>query len=162
MSEFSKITLDGGNDCIEAVQRLMPLAEEQVAIFSQALEPLLYDQIELCDRLSALARKNKRSQIRIIAQSTRNAVANGHCLVRLAQRLSSYVQIRIPSTPELQRFEQSWLIIDDHSICQIANPQRWEGYVIEHDRLHVRKQLELFNQAWESSQPDVHSRRLEI
>ena len=162
MNDSSTEILDGSADCVRAIRHLLNQAVTQVAIFSQNLEPQLYNHQQVFEQLAQLARKDKYSQVRIIAQQTRNAVADGHALVRLAQRLPSYVTIRTPTTPELQRFEQSWLIIDDHSICELTNPQRWEGKLIQFDRKYVRDQLQFFNDAWEHSQPDSNSRRLGI
>ena len=162
MEETSVKPLENGQDCIDAVREVVESAEDNIAIFSQNLEPLLYNHLDLCERFSILARKHRNSGIRIIVQNTRSAVADGHCLVHLAQKLSSYVQIRTPTTPELQRFEQSWIIADRHSICEISNPQRWEGQLILHNRLHVKTQLEFFDHAWENSEPDIHTRRLSI
>ncbi len=155
-------TLTDRQDCSDAVHHLIGSAERYIAIFSQQLEPLLYNVPEICEQMSQLARKNRYTQIRIIAQQTRSVASQGHCLIQLAQKLSSYVQIRTPNTPELQRFAQSWLIVDDHSICEISNPDRYEGKVIEHDRVHVASQLEFFENAWENSVPDVNTRRLSI
>lgn len=162
MEKTSVKTLTNRQDCSDAVQHLISTADRYVAIFSQQLEPVLYNIPIVCDQLSQLARKNRISQVRIIAQQTRSAAADGHCLIHLAQKLSSYVQIRTPNTPELQRFTQSWLIIDDHSICEISNPERYQGTLIEHDRMHVSSQLEFFDEAWENSVPDVNTRRLHI
>lgn len=149
-------------DCSAAVHHLISAAERQIAIFSQQLEPLLYNHQEVCDQIFQLARKNRYTQVRIIVQQTRSVAAEGHCLIQLAQKLSSYVQIRTPNTAELQRFGQSWLIIDDHSICEISNPERYEGKLIEHDRVYVSTQLDFFDNAWENSVPDANTRRLSI
>ena len=148
--------------CTDAVSQLVNQAQREVAIFSQQLEPLLYNHAEICEALSQLARKSKLSRIRIIAIQTRNVLAQGHCLITLAQRLSSYVQIRNPSTTELKRFSESWLIIDNHSMCRINNPDRYEGKLIESDRLEVKNQLEFFDNAWENSSPDPNVRQLNI
>lgn len=162
MENISVTTLTNQQECTEAVHRLIESAQRHICIFSQQLEAPLYNHQKICDLLSELARKNRHSSIRILAQQTKSIAADGHCLIQLAQRLSSSVQIRNPTTTELQRFSKSWLIADDHSIVQIDNPQRYEGSVVENDRIHVRTQLEFFDHAWENSQPDQNTRRLNI
>ncbi len=149
-------------ECAEAAKRLILSAHSQVAIFSQQLEPLIFNQPAICQKLSEIARSHRNAEIRIIAQSTRSVAASGHCLIELAQRLPSSVQIRIPQTDELQHFRESWLIVDDHSILQINNPERYEGNVVEQNRLHVKTSLEFFNHAWENSQQDQNTRRLSL
>jgi hypothetical protein len=162
MDKSSVKALTDKSECSEAVQQLINSSERVIAIFSQQLEPLLYNHRIVCEQVSQLARKNQYTQVRIIAQQTRSAASSGHCLIQLAQKLSSYVQIRTPNTPELQKFSQSWLIIDDHSMCEISDPERYEGKLIEHDRIYVKKQLDFFDHAWEHSVPDINTRRLSI
>jgi hypothetical protein len=162
MNNTSAKPLTDRQECSAAIRQLVEQAELNIAIFTQQLEPLLYNHQDICEQISQLARKNRHSMIRIIAQQTRSAASEGHCLIQLAQKLSSYIQIRTPTTPELKRFSQSWLIIDNHSICEITNPERYEGKLVQDSKLYVSKQLEFFDQAWENSEPDMHTRRLHI
>lgn len=162
MSELQVETINSREQCADAVKRLIESARSQVAIFSQQLEPLLYHQPAVCQKIAQLARNPQHASVRIIAQSTRSVSSQGHCLIDLAQRLPSAIQIRIPQTEELQHFSESWLIVDDHAIVQISDPQRYEGSVIENDRLHVKSQLDFFNHAWENSEQDQNTRRLSL
>ena len=161
MEDTSVTALDSRDDCVSAVAKLVDAADLHIAMFTQRLEPLLYNHREICESISRLARKNRHSRIRIIAQDTRSA-AEGHCLMTLAQQLSSSIQIRIPASRELQRFEKSLLIIDDHSMAVIDDPERYEGKLIENNRLHIKTELAFFDDAWENSLPDPNSRRLHI
>lgn len=162
MEQTNVSALTSRQECAEAVARVIESAELHVAIFSQVLEPELLNHPEICNHLSVLARKNRHSGIRIIAQQTRSVATEGHCLIPLAQRLTTAIQIRVPATSELQHFSESWVIADDHSFCRINNVERFEGEVIEHNRLQVRTSLEFFDHAWENSEPDMHTRRLHI
>ena len=162
MDTTSVTTLTSREDCIEAASDLISTAEMRVAIFSQQLEATLYNRETICDHVSELARKNRHTDIRILAQQTRRVAADGHCLIRLAQRLSSSIQIRIPDTAELQNYTKSLLIIDDHSMMLIDNPERYEGTLVKDNRLHVRPTLEFFDLAWENSLPDQNTRPLRI
>lgn len=162
MENTSVITLINRQECSDAVHEVIASAQQSIAIFSQHLEPLLYNHFEVCDVLSNLARKNRHSSIRILAQNTRSSASEGHCLITLSQRIPSSMQIKIPNTPELKRFSESWLIADNHTICQINNPDQYEGSLIKNNHLHVKAKLEFFNHAWENSQPDQHTRRLSI
>lgn len=161
-NETSTKTLLGKQDCIEAVDQLIVQAERHVALFTQQLEPDLYNNDLVCDHLAKIARTNRLASIRIIAKDTRTVLSQGHCLINLAQRLSSFIQIRNPATPELQRFSESWLLVDQSGFCRINNPDRFEGTLFSNDRLQVKDQMEFFDNAWENSQPDPNIRRLNI
>ena len=147
---------------MEAVEQIIEQANKNIAIFSQQLEPLLFNRPAVCDKISLIARSNRSSRIRIIAQSTKSVLAQGHCFISLAQRLSSFVEIRNPTTQELRSFAESWLIIDNHSICELNNPDRYEGSLIMQDRPLIKEKLEFFDYAWENSNPDPNIRRLHI
>ena len=162
MEKTTVTALNGRDESVEAVQRLIDSAQSRICIFSQQLEPLLYNRQSVCQAISRLARSHRHAEIRLIAQSTRAVASNGHCLIDLAQRLPSSIQIRIPATEELQHFRESWLIVDDHSIVQLDNAERYEGSLIENDRLHVKTQLDFFNHAWENSEQDQNTRRLSL
>ena len=162
MSDISVTTLNGREDCVDAIEQIIGQAEKNIAIFSQQLEPLLYNRPAVCDKISLMARNNRQARIRILAQSTKSVLAEGHCFISLAQRLSSFVEIRNPATPELRSFADSWLIVDNHSICELNNPDRYEGKLIESDRPLVKERLEFFDLAWENSDPDPNIRRLHI
>ena len=162
MNDLSVTTLNGREDCVEAVEQIIEQVDKNIAIFSQQLEPLLYNRSAICDKISLLARSNRSSRIRIIAQSTKSVLAQGHCFISLAQRLSSFVEIRNPTTQELRSFGESWLIIDNHSICEINNPDRYEGSLIQQDRPLIKEKMEFFDYAWEYSNPDPNVRRLHI
>lgn len=154
--------LEDKEQCSEAVLLTAAMAELELCLFSQNLEPLLYNRSEFCDLLSTLARKNRRSHIKIIAQDTRNAVSEGHCLISLMRRLSSSIQIRIPATEELKRFSESWLIADQNNMVQLNDPDRYQGTLVRDDRIHVKPRLEYFLHAWEFSEPDPYSRNLHL
>ena len=162
MRDISVKTLNGRADCVDAIEQIIDQAEKHIAIFSQQLEPLLYNRPEVCDKLSMMARSNRQTRIRILAQSTKSVLAEGHCFISLAQRLSSFIEIRNPTTPELRSFAESWLIVDNHSICELNSPDRYEGKLVESDRPLVKERLEFFDYAWENSTPDPNIRRLHI
>lgn len=162
MTESSVTTLTSQQECLQAVEQLSTSIEYEIALFTQELEPSLYNHEAFCDSISQLARANRHTRIRILAQQTRSVATDGHCLIRLAQRLSSSIQIRIPATPELQHFTESWFIADDHSFMRLKEPERYAGTLLLANRMEVKKQLEFFNHAWENSDVDQHTRRLSL
>ena len=162
MGDISVTTLNGREDCVDAIEQIIVAADKNIAIFSQRLEPLLYNRPVVCDKISLLARSNRHARIRILTQSSKSVLADGHCFISLAQRLSSYIQIRNPNTQELRGFAESWLIIDNHTICELNNPDRYEGSLVLQDLPLVKEKLEFFDYAWENSDPDPNVRRLHI
>ena len=162
MTDTSSILLDNRNDCVEAVKTLILGCVGRLHLVTQRLEPELYNDAEIYDHLSAVATSNRNTEIRIIAQDTRVAANQGHCLIHLAQKLPTYVKIRTTVTPTHRNFRESWLISDDSAYMRLRNPDRYEGYYELDNKLESRSYLERFTEMWEASEPDQNTRRLSL
>lgn len=160
----NKLTIDIDNKALsqEIVVSLIEQAKNSIALLSQNLEPSLYNQTEVCQAIQALITKNRKAKIRIICKNTQQATHQGHCLINLAQNLSSFIELRKPNTKEIQQFQQSWLLIDDMAYCKIKNIERYIGTASFNQKLIVKESLDFFNHAWENSEVDQQTRRLSL
>lgn len=162
MEETSSIALSGRSESLEAARTLILGATQQVYLFTQRLEAELYNDAEIYDHLSQLAADNRKTDIRIIAHDTRAAASQGHFLIRLAQKLPSFVQIRTTVTPEQRNFRESWLLVDDGAFMRLRNLERYEGYYELDNKLECRSYIAEFIDAWEACQGDRNTRRLSL
>lgn len=162
MEDSSSIILSGRSDCKDAARTLILGSIGRVYLVTQKLEAELYNDAEIYDHLSELATGNRNADIRIIAHDTRVAANRGHFLIHLAQRLPSFVQIRLTVTPEHRNFRESWLIADDSAYMRIRNPERYEGYYELDNKLECRSYYDDFIEMWEACEQDQNTRRLSL
>jgi hypothetical protein len=162
MEESSSQKLNGRNDCAECVKTLIGTSRQKIYIICESLDATIYSDKEVFDHMSNLAIHNRKTDIRIIAHDTRVASQDGHFLIRLAQKLPTFVKIRTIVMPLDKKFSENWLIIDDRSYMRIRNPHRYEGYFEMDNRLECRILLERFDEIWEASTPDHNTRRLSL
>lgn len=162
MRTNSSKLLDGRNDCQHCVRELIELATRRVYLIGTSLEADLYNYKYLYDHLAALAARNRKTDIRMIAHDTHVAARSGHYLILLAQRLPTFAQIRTTVTREHRKFNESWLIIDDIAFMRIKNLASYEGYFDADNKLECRSLAQTFDEIWEASQPDQNTRRLAI
>ena len=162
MEETSSELLDSRSDCRVCARELILLAKQRVYIISQKLEPDLYNTREIYQHLSNLATNNRKTDIRIIAHDTRLAANQGHYLIKLAQKLSSFVQIRTTVTRAHRQFFESWLIIDDIAYMRIRNPTQYGGNFETSNKLETRSFITRFEEIWEACQVDQNTRRLSL
>ena len=146
----------------EAAVKLVAMAKRSICILSQELEPTLYNQTALCQHISQLIRHNSRCHIKIVCKSSTRASSQNHCLITLAQRFSSFIEIRTITHKDFIKFQQSWLLIDDHAYCQLNNPERFIGKACFYNKLQVKEALDFFEQVWEHSEVDQNTRRLSL
>ena len=162
MEETSSIILSGRSESCEAARTLILGATQQVYLFTQRLEAELYNDAEIYAHLSQLAADNRKTDIRIIAHDTRAAAHQGHFLIRLAQKLPSFAQIRVTVTPAQRNFRESWLLVDDGAFMRLRNLERYEGYYELDNKLECRSYIAEFIDAWEACQGDQNTRRLSL
>ena len=162
MENSSSETLDGRSDCQACVRELILLATQRVYIISQNLEPDLYNNREIYQQLTNIATNNRKADIRIIAHDTRVAANRGHYLITLAQKLSSFAQIRTTVTRAHRQFFESWLIVDDFAYMRIRNPALYEGNFETSNKLETRSYTTRFEEIWEACQVDQNTRRLSL
>ena len=162
MDDDSPIILDSRKACADAARELILAADTRVYIASQALEPEMYNDAEIHDYLTRLATSNRYTDIRLLAHDTRVAANRGHYLIHLAQKLPTYVQIRLTVTPAHRNFRESWLIVDDFAYLRLRNPERYEGYYEPENKLECRGYLDEFSDMWEAAEPDQNTRRLSL
>jgi len=156
------LELDSRVLCSETIISLISQATRSIAIFSQNLEYTLYHHSKVSEAIKTLIRRNRKAQVRIICKDSRSASQHGHCLINLAQRFSTFIEIRKPNTKEINQFQQSWLIIDDVGFCHIKNIERFVGTASFNQPLAVKESLDYFNHAWENSEIDQQTRPLSL
>lgn len=136
-------------------------ATQTIEIFSRDLEPLIYDRPALLETIKELALKNRKAQIRILIQDAGNIVKQGHRLVELAYRLSTYIQLRKPNVDH-RNFNEAFLIIDGTGFLHRNQADRFAGTASFNHPSRARNLQGSFNEMWDHSSPDPDLRRLHI
>lgn len=137
------------------------VAKRELALFSHDLEPLLYDKDEFIGVVQALATRSRMSRIRIVTIDPGAAIRAGHRLITVAQRFSSYVEVRRASRDHAQLAE-TFLVADEEAVLFRPIASRYEGFTDVHAPLEARKYLKQFSDIWEKAEPDPEFRRLGI
>lgn len=136
-------------------------AKRELALFSHDLEPLLYDKDDFIRTVQALATRSRMSRIRIVSIDPGASIRAGHRLISLAQRFSSYMEVRRAAKDHAQLAE-TFLVADEEAVLFRPIASRYEGYADMHAPLEARKFLRQFADIWEMAEPDPEFRRLGI
>ncbi len=136
-------------------------ARQYLQIATRDMDALLYDNEPFIDALTTLARRHAKSHIDILVWDSMAAVKQGHRLISLAQRLSSYVQIRKPAD-EHAKYTEAFLVADGVGYMSRNLAERYEGIASFHAPLQARNLSQLFATMWEKATPDPQLRRLHI
>lgn len=155
------LEFDGIGDNRALVRALAEQARRNLYLFTDDLDPAIYDDVAFVEAAAAMARTHPRNRILVLVKDSTRAVKEGHRLVQLGQRLSSRVEIRNP-LPEYEEISENFLLSDGVGYVRRLLPARYEGTASFHDPLRARELSRLFDEVWERALPDPQLRRLHL
>ena len=134
----------------------------RLLIYTHRLNPEVYNQSCYLEAVRQLAIRHAHTRIRILVADTTELARGGHRLVRLAQDMTSRVEIR-RRAPEFDGDMRSFMLADENGYIQRnlwydLNNARADYY----DPPRVRSLAEEFMLAWEQSEADPALRRLSL
>jgi len=145
----------------DAALALVRQARRTVDIVSRHLDAPLYDTAEFVAAVKALALGSHQARIRIVLGNVEPVLRDGHRLVTLAQRLPTFIQIRVPA-PQFRDFNQAFLVADETGFLHRQFSDRYEGSASFFAPATARELLRVFEPIWETAEPDPNLRALRI
>jgi hypothetical protein len=155
--------LDTAIDNRDAVIALAQQAHFSLNLFTRDLDPRVFDNAELERCLFKLSRMHKNADIRILVNDSSMAINRGHCLIRLAQKLTSSVYIHNPAKEHSSELS-TFMIADNVGLLHRprSTSNNYEAVVNFMSPQRAGELTDYFNQMWEKSTPDSQIRRLYI
>jgi len=137
------------------------VAKRELVLFSHDLEPLLYDTEDFLKIVQALATRSRMSRIRIVCKDPGPSIRAGHRLIAMAQRFSSYMEVRRASRDH-EQLTETFLVADEEAVLYRPLATAYDGYADTRSPMEARKFLRQFTEIWEKAEPDPEFRRLGI
>jgi hypothetical protein len=158
-----EIHVDTAEENRSTVISLAEQASFSLHLFTQDLDPRIFDNADFERSVFNLARKHRSSSIRILTQNSAKAAQQGHCLIRLAQKLTSSVFIH--NTAREHKGEQSTFMVVDgtgYIYRPRSTSKNYEAVFNFKAPQRAAELDDLFNEMWERSAADLQIRRLYI
>ncbi|MDH5392755.1 MAG: hypothetical protein OEY11_06170 [Gammaproteobacteria bacterium] len=132
-----------------------------VSLYTQDLDPQVLDNENIAKYLLEMAKHYQQMQIRILVRDSTLAVKNSHVLLRLAQQLSSHIEVK--TIPDVYReVRASFMVVDRKGLYYRPKASEFIGSVNFNSPARAVKLLEFFSEVWEKAVPDPHFRKLHI
>lgn len=136
-------------------------ASRHICILSPQLDHSAFDNRDLSEALSALARRGRQSLIRILVMDSRAIVQRGHRLMELTRRLPSSIKLqKLAEHPEWKG--QTVVTRDRDGVLYKPGDSNQECFFEPGSRASTQKHLELFEDLWRHSAPDTEFRSLSL
>ena len=144
-----------------AAARLAGQTRRSLRLFTRDLDPELYNRREFLDPLRRLATGRHHARVEILLLDPHRAVRDGHRLIELARRLSSFIELRRLHPDYRERLE-TFLIADERALLYREQADLYAGKVDFNAPIEAKGLLRLFSEAWEKSATDQELRRLHV
>ena len=158
---IEEVHIDSAEENRNAAISLSKQARHSIDIFTQDMDSDIYNNKEFEDSIFKLAKKHPDTKIRILVQDSRKAVQNGHCLIKLAQNITSSVFINNPSR-EHKDEQCAFMVVDKLGLLYriTTNNRNYKSSINFMSPQRAGKLSDFFNEVWEHSTPDVQTRRI--
>lgn len=142
-------------------QALAESARRYLCVLSPDLDARVFDAPELAEAISALARRGRRTEIRLLVADPRPLVQRGHRLLHLARRLPS--KVRLQCLAEHPEWRGETLVIRDRDgVLYRPGDADKNGFYEPDSRASTARHLELFDELWRQSAESPELRRISL
>lgn len=145
----------------QAVVEVASEATRRISIFTQDLEPGIYDDPDFLEVVKRLVLSQGYGRIRVLVANPSRAVKTGNNFVYLARRLNTYIEFR-HVREDLRTHAESFCIADETALVYRLQADRWEGIADTHEPSVAKIYGSLFDDIWQASEVETEFRQLGI
>ncbi len=160
-SDKRLILLRREEDYRNVILEMAKQATTSIRIYSPVLEHKLFDNDELRNIFSALARRNRYTRIDILLFDSHRVTRSGHALLEVSRKLSSSIKMKIVH-PELRQLNHEYMLVDDVGIVYRLDYEVYDGYANFSDITECNRLCRQFTATWESGLSDPNLRQLRL
>jgi predicted GNAT family N-acyltransferase len=146
---------------VELMHSLAGQAQQRLWLYDNTLDFELYGQPRFCDLVSQMARRHRRSDVRLLIQDDKALTQRQHGLVELMRRLPSRIELRLLSdaTPANK---EPFVLADRQGVLYRHEFGGNQGFANFADGGRVKRLEERFLQMWNTSQRSTELRVLSL
>ena len=136
-----------------AVSSAAARARRMISIYTQDLEPDLYEQSGFLETIKSFVLSRSFSKVRVLLVNPGRVMADSNRFIALGRRLSSHIDIRYVAEHTQQR-ASAYFIADDNAVVYRLRADTWDGIADLDNPAVARLYLSEFDAVWNASAPE--------
>ena len=134
---------------------------QKLQLYTQNLDPRILNNREIERLVSRFIRSSRFARVELLITDERNLQGVDHRLVSLAQKFTSFIEIRvIPKDFHENYF--GFYLIDGRTLIYRNNLERFESEVHQLPSSLIKQKSKYFDEVWQQSAPASHLRALHL
>ena len=159
--DHEELVLSSLEENVAVVDALASQARRKLILFTRDLEPRLFDREPFYQALRQLAIAHRNVEIRVLVMDSDRVVKEGHRLINLGRRLTSYIQFRKVAEDYLDT-PSTFLVVDDRGYLHRNLAVQYDGTADFSNPYRAQELTRQFDEIWQHSGPDPNLRQLHI
>ena len=161
MTEADTKLINSLSDLKESTIKLFDRASKSISIYTKDLDPRILNNREVEFAITRFIKNSRYCKVNILIESEQKLIGTDHRIVALAQRFSSYIQIKlIPLDYQDNYF--GFYIVDNRSILYRNNIERYEAEQLTLPNSKIIEKSKYFDQIWQAASPASFLRSLHL
>ena len=158
---YAILKADNSTTNSSATLSLISQARRTIDLFTHNFDPRILDTPEIASAISDFVKVSPNSRLRVLLCDPSLAVKQGHRIIELSRKFSSFISIR-QTHEEYLSTPFSFLIADKTALLFRPHANEYNAIVNYDTRHDCRHHLEFFNEVWQRSEPVSEIRQLFI
>ena len=146
---------------IDFHRSMLAQARRQISILSDTITHPLFKEAYVRQCLLNLSKRNSQARIRILLIDDRTGAGYHNPLIDLAQKLTSYIEIRV-MPGSARKPNEMITTVDFEAGIYRKNLDSYNGFVNYGNQLIAQRLRDNFDQHWDLAKPSANMRRLSI
>ena len=149
------------SDLKESTIELFDRASKEISIYARDLDPRVLNNREVEFAVTRFIKKSRYCKVNILIESEQKLTGIDHRLVTLAQRFSSFIQIKlIPLDYQDNYF--GFYMSDNSSMLYRNNIERYETELLNLPNSKLKEKSKFFGHLWQLASPASFLRSLHL
>ncbi|WP_417566941.1 GNAT family N-acetyltransferase [Marinobacter sp.] len=152
---------DSERRLISLMDSVVGQAGQRIWLYDRLLEHDLYDRHRFRELVSALARRHRLSEVRLLIHDDKPLVKRRHKLVELMRRLPSRMELRLVND-DYPVEDRPFILADREGVVYRHDFDKPEGFAKFSDSGRVKLLAENFQRMWDAARPSLELRELPL
>jgi len=145
----------------QETNELFAYAKQRIQIYSHDLDPRILNNRETEQQLIRFIKKSRSCKVQILIYDEQRLRGIDHRLVALAQRFTSYVEIKVVAKDH-HEIPFGFYLADERTMIYRNNVERYEAEKLQMPNFTIKDKSKLFDSIWQASSPASFLRALHL
>ncbi len=143
----------------EETSHIFSSAKQSIQIYSHGLDPRILNNRQIDRNILDFIKRSRKSKVQILIYDEQFLRGIDHCLVSLAQKFTSFIDIRIVPK-DFHENPFGFYLVDNRAMLYRSNVERYEAEKLIMPNFVIKDKSKLFHTIWQSSSPASFLRAL--